>query len=70
VAVGLKGQGGLIMKILRRELMILVMVVLTTRPKAIREVFGSLETEGILGLELGANSAKREIFIVFGNMMI
>jgi hypothetical protein len=50
--------------------MILVMVVLTTRPKAIREVFGSLETEGILGLELGANSAKGEISIVFGNMMI
>jgi hypothetical protein len=32
VAVGLKGQGGLIMRILRRPLMILVMVVLRMRP--------------------------------------
>jgi hypothetical protein len=27
-----------------------------------REVFGSLETEGILGIELGSNSAKRGFF--------
>jgi hypothetical protein len=32
MAVGLKGQGGLIMRILRRTLMILVMVVLRMRP--------------------------------------
>jgi len=32
VAVGPKGQGGLIMRILRRPLMILVMVVLRMRP--------------------------------------
>jgi hypothetical protein len=32
VAIGPKGQGGLIMRILRRPLMILVMVVLRMRP--------------------------------------
>jgi len=31
MAIGLKGQGGLIMRILRRQLMILVMVVLRMR---------------------------------------
>jgi hypothetical protein len=67
VAVGLKGQVGLIM---RRTLMILVMVVLRIRPWAIRKVFGSLETKGILGIELRANSAKRKLFIVLGDMQI
>jgi hypothetical protein len=66
VAVGLKGQGGLIMRILRRTLMILVMVVLRMRPWAIGKVFGSLEIEGILGIELGANSARGNISIVLG----
>jgi len=61
-----KGQGGLILRILRRMLMILVMVVLRTRPQAIRKVFDSLETEGILGIELGVNSAKGKIYIVLG----
>jgi nitrate reductase NapAB chaperone NapD len=47
-------------------LMILVMVVLRTRPQAIRKVFDSLETEGILGIEIGVNSAKGKIYIVLG----
>jgi hypothetical protein len=47
-----------------------LMVVLRTRPLAIGQVFGSLETEGILGIELGANSAKGEISVVLGDMMI
>ena len=65
-----KGQGGLIMRILRMPLMILVMVVLRMRPWAIRKVFGSLETEGILGIELGANLAKGKISVVLGDMLI
>ena len=44
---GPKGQGGLILRILRWTLMILLMVVLRMRPQAIGKVFGSLETEGI-----------------------
>jgi len=32
MAIGSKGQGGLIMRILRRQLMILVMMVLRMRP--------------------------------------
>jgi hypothetical protein len=44
IYIGLKGQGGLIM---RKTLMILVMVVLRIRPKVIGKVFGSLETEVI-----------------------
>jgi hypothetical protein len=35
-----------------------------------RKVFSSLETEGILGIELGANSTKGEISVVLGDMMI
>ena len=31
---------------------------------------GSLETEEILGIELGANSAKGRISVVLGDMMI
>ena len=58
------------MRILRRTLMILVMMVLRMRPWAMGKVFGSLETEGILGIELGANSTNWEIFIVLGDMMI
>jgi hypothetical protein len=50
--------------------MILVMVVLRTRPEAIGKVFNSLETKEILGKELGANSAKGEISIMLGDMMI
>ena len=34
------------------------------------KVFGSLETEGILGIELGVNSAKGEICVVLGDIMI
>jgi hypothetical protein len=41
VSLGPKGQGGLIMRILRRPLMIFVMVVLRMRPLAIGKVFGS-----------------------------
>jgi len=37
-----KGQGGLVMRILRRMLMILVMMVLRMRPLAIGKVFGNL----------------------------
>jgi hypothetical protein len=70
VAVGSNGQGGLIMRILRRPLMILVMVVLRMRPCAIRKVFSSLETEGILGIELGANSAKGKISVMLRDMLI
>jgi hypothetical protein len=58
------------MRILMRTLMILVMVVLRMRPWAIGKVFGSLETEGNLGIELGANSAKGKISIVLGDMLI
>jgi hypothetical protein len=47
MVVGPKGQGGLIMRILRQTLMILVMMVLRMRPLAIGKVFSSLETEGI-----------------------
>ena len=50
--------------------MILVMVVLRMRPWAIGKFFGSLETKGILGIELGANSAKGEISAVLGYMLI
>ena len=38
--------------------------------EAIRKVFGSLETEGIMGIELGANSAKGKISVVLGDMLI
>ena len=41
VSLGPKGQGELIMRILRRPLMIFVMVVLRMRPLAIGKVFGS-----------------------------
>jgi hypothetical protein len=58
------------MRILGRTLMILVMVVLRMWPRAIGKVFGSLETEGILGIELGANSAKGKISVVLGDMLI
>jgi hypothetical protein len=58
------------MRILRMPLMILVMVVLRMRPWAIGKVFGSLEIEGILGIELGVNSAKGKIFVVLGDMQI
>jgi hypothetical protein len=34
------------------------------------KVFGNLETEGNLGIELGANSAKGKISITLENMMI
>jgi hypothetical protein len=47
------------MRILRRPLMIFVTV-----------VFSILETEGILGIELGANLAKGKISIVLGDMLI
>jgi len=33
-------------------------------------VFGSLETERILGIKLGANSAKEEIFVTSGDMIM
>jgi hypothetical protein len=33
-------------------------------------VFDSLETKGILGIELGANSARREIFITSDDMIM
>ncbi|KAG5248672.1 hypothetical protein IMY05_003G0025400 [Salix suchowensis] len=36
-------------------------VILRMRPPAIGKVFGSLETEGILRIELGANSTKGKI---------
>ena len=58
------------MRILRRPLMILVMMVLRMRPQAIRKVFGNLETKRILGIELGANSAKGKISVVFRDMQI
>ena len=70
MAVGPKGQGGLIIRILRRLLMILVMVVLRMRPLDIGKVFDSLETEGILGIELGSYSAKGKISLVLGDMLI
>jgi hypothetical protein len=44
---------GLIMRILRRKLMILVMVVLRIRPQAIGKVFGSLKIEGISNNTIG-----------------
>ena len=50
--------------------MILVMVVLRMRPCAIRKVFDSLETKGILGIELGANSAKGKISVMLRDMLI
>jgi hypothetical protein len=34
------------------------------------EVFDSLETEGILGIELGANSARIEILITSDDMIM
>jgi hypothetical protein len=37
---------------------------------AIGNVFGSLETDGILGIKLGANSAKEEIFVTSGDMIM
>jgi hypothetical protein len=37
---------------------------------AISNVFGSLETDGILGIKLGANSAKEEIFVTSGDMIM
>ena len=37
---------------------------------AIGNVFGSLETNGILGIKLGANSAKEEIFVTSGDMIM
>jgi hypothetical protein len=50
--------------------MILVMVVLRMRLLAIGKVFDILETEGIMGIELGANSAKGKIFVVLRDMLI
>jgi len=38
--------------------------------EAIRKVFGSLETEGIMGIELGATSAKEKISVMLGDMLI
>jgi len=37
---------------------------------SISNVFGSLETERILGIKLGANSAKEEIFVTSGDMIM
>ena len=38
--------------------------------EAIGKVFDSLETEGIMGIELKANSAKAKISVVLGDMLI
>jgi len=35
-----------------------------------QEGFGSLKTEGIMGIELRANSAKGKISVVLGDMLI
>jgi hypothetical protein len=58
IIVGLKGQGELIMRILRMRLW------------AIGKVFDILETKGTLGIKLGANSTKGDISITLGDMMM